>query len=152
MRNDARVREQGTTMHAFSEADAATPRGRYPQDTAVVGSKADIAGAYGACSPALAVQLPDELPLGYSVDELEPSTGLFHSPVEQLGGPDATPLSGSSLSQPNSAPAAAAPSPVDDDGVGLGPVAAQCMSQMSSSSDQGDDVRIERPPTFRRRV
>jgi hypothetical protein len=31
-------------------------------------------------------------------------------------------------------------------------MAAQGMSQMSSSSGQGDDVRIERPPTFRRRV
>ena len=85
LQNDARVREhqreqserqrvfaqdqslpkQATTFHQFAQADALTPRGRFSavETSYVIGSKAGIASAYGACSSALAVQLPDEPPL-----------------------------------------------------------------------------------------
>jgi hypothetical protein len=71
LRNDARVK-QGTTMHAFSEADAAIAQGRFTQVSAatVVGSTPNPASAYPACSPALAVKLPDEEPLGYRIDAM----------------------------------------------------------------------------------
>ena len=84
MLNDARVREQTGTMHAFAVSEAATPRGRYSQVTTenVVGARADIASTYGACSPALAVQLPDEPPLGFDNPALEPSMAPPVSSVE----------------------------------------------------------------------
>jgi hypothetical protein len=57
----------------------------------VIGSKSGVASAYPAASAAHQIQLPNEEPLGYRIDampELEqPSTGLFHSPVEQTDGP-----------------------------------------------------------------
>jgi len=84
MQNDALVREQTGTMHAHATAEAAIPRGRYSQVTTenVVGAKAGIASAYGACSPALAVQLPPENPLGYAIDDLDPGPV---SPAQGLG-------------------------------------------------------------------
>jgi len=75
LENDRKVREGGT-MHAHALADAETPRGRFSaiSNAYVVGSKPMIASSYPACSPALAVQLPDEPPLGLDNPALlEPS-------------------------------------------------------------------------------
>jgi len=71
--NDRKVREGGT-FHAFAEADAATPLGRFSAiaNAQVVGATA--APSYPACSPALSVQLPDEPPLGFDNPALEPPT------------------------------------------------------------------------------
>jgi hypothetical protein len=81
--NDQRVREQGGTMHAFAEAEAGTPRGRFSavETTYVVGSKADVASAYSAASSAHQTELPPEPPTGYRIDELDP--GPF-SPASAL--------------------------------------------------------------------
>jgi hypothetical protein len=99
--NDRKVRE-GTTMHAFSEADAAIAQGRFTQVNAanVVGSKENVAASYPACSPALAVQLPNEMPTGYRIDAMisdEPSTA---SPVEAHGGPADAPSGPALASEP----------------------------------------------------
>jgi len=87
MRNDARVKEQqrGTTFSQFAQADAEIP-GRFAAVAGanVIGSRADISGAYPACSPALAVQLPTEPPLGLDNPALE-STPLALSPTQGTG-------------------------------------------------------------------
>jgi hypothetical protein len=73
LQNDQRLREQqgGSTYidHYASELG-----GRYSSQGAaqIIGSNAGIASAYPACSPALAVQLPDEPPLGLDNPALEP--------------------------------------------------------------------------------
>jgi hypothetical protein len=79
-RNDQLVR-QATTMHTFADADAAIAQGRFTQVNAanVIGSKANVAASYPACSPALAVQLPDVMPLGYRIDDLEPCSAQGNS-------------------------------------------------------------------------
>jgi hypothetical protein len=65
-------------MHTFAQSDAETPRGRFSavETSYVIGSKADIAGAYSAASSAHQTELPPENSLGYCIDEmpeLEPS-------------------------------------------------------------------------------
>ena len=95
---------QATTMHAFAQADAQTPRGRFSavETATVIGSKAGIASSYSACSSALAVQLPDEPPLGLDNPALEPARP---DEAQATGDPNvpATPLAvervGSPLSQ-----------------------------------------------------
>ena len=76
--NDRKVR--GASMHAFAEADAAIPLGRFTQVTAatVVGSTSNAAAAYPAASAAHQTELPPENPLGYAIDEmpLEPSSSV----------------------------------------------------------------------------
>jgi hypothetical protein len=86
--NDRRVREQaqrGATYKAFADADTEIP-GRFQSIAAahVIGSTPTPATQYPACSPALAVQLPDEPPLSFDNPALDPSAGL--SAAEQLGG------------------------------------------------------------------
>ena len=114
-RQDLSVRRQqeqtGGTMHAFAVADASTPRGRYSQVTTenVVGAKADIASAYAACSPALAVQLPDEPPLGEDNPALHPLGPA--SPAQAPGPTSAPPLADvGPLSQSSDLPSGDAPS------------------------------------------
>jgi hypothetical protein len=95
-RNEQLVR-QGSTLHQHALADAATPRGRFPQDTTVTSSNA-VPQYPAASSP---WQGPDlvgqEPPLGFSVDAMpsdEPSTVVPASSVEAQGGPaDAPPSS-----------------------------------------------------------
>jgi hypothetical protein len=147
LRNDLSVQrkvreQQGTTMHAFAQADAETPHGRFSQiNTATaIGSNAGIASAYPACSPALAVQLPPEPPLGYRIDDLNPSDPVETSScTQQEPGPTS-----------DDAPSPIPLSDVQRAGVGSLSMAAQCMSQMSGA-DHSAPVRIERPPTFSRR-
>jgi hypothetical protein len=99
LENDRRVRDaehrrilrEGTTMHAYAQADAAIPRGRFAQveATTVIGSKSDAAAPYPAASAAHQTELSPEPPLGYAIDEMvpfDPST-VSHSPaVEDSGG------------------------------------------------------------------
>ena len=91
LRNDQRIREareqsprvfadqskpnQASTLHQHAVADADTPRGRFSAISAayVVGSKADIACAYPAASAHQHDPCGPEPPLGYRIDELEPS-------------------------------------------------------------------------------
>ena len=128
---------QSSTLHQHAIADADTPRGRFSAVSAayVVGSTPTPATAYPAAS---AHPVPDEPPLGYRIDampDLEPSA-LSSCSAEQTG--------------PTSVDA---PSPLAGQrGVGSfsSEMVAQRMSQMASSSSQGDDVRVERPPAFRR--
>src|SRR5262249_29243505 len=73
------------TFHQHALAEAEPPRGRY---SAI--ANAQVVGAtalpnYPACSPALAVQLPDEPPLGFDNPALEPSSAL--PSVAQATGP-----------------------------------------------------------------
>jgi hypothetical protein len=73
LRNDLKVkqeREQASTYHAHAQADLEIP-GRF----GALG-KAQVTGTseapkYPACSPALAVQLPDEPPTGVAIDQLQ---------------------------------------------------------------------------------
>jgi len=81
--------QSGTTMQAFAQADAEIP-GRFSQVTSanVIGSKADIAGAYPAAYSAHQVELPPEPPLGF--DGFEPSTP---SACVEVSGPASAPFS-----------------------------------------------------------
>jgi hypothetical protein len=135
LENERKLREGGT-MHAHALADASTPMGRFTQvnATSVVGSRADVAGAYPACSPALAVQLPDESPTGYAIGAVEPSTVV--TDVEAHGGPADAPASSLAfLSVERAGPSSS--------------MAAQGKSQ-TSIRDTVEEVRLERPP-YRRR-
>jgi len=147
LRNDLKVRqqeqerEQATTFHQHAVADAETPRGRFTAvaQASVIGSKPDVASAYPAAAAAHQIQLPDEPPLSaYENPGFEPSTVNPSAPVEATSPADAP---------------TALPSVERDAGL-LSPenMVAQCMSQLSSSSARGDDVRIERPPFTRRRL
>ena len=156
LRNDASVREQAehrrvyapdqslpkqsSTYHQHAITDADIPRGRFSAiaNAQVVGATA--VPSYPACSPALAVQLPDEPPL--SPDEnfaFEPSAVLMTS-VEQLHNPasgEATPsLLGADVER-------------RDAGLGLSsdPALVSFPSQPAASSD----VKAGSHP-FRRRV
>jgi hypothetical protein len=132
MRNEQRVREeqgrvfapdqslprQATTMHAFAQADAQTPRGRFSAVEAQTVVGADPLPNY---PPAAAHQhdpCGQEPPLGYAIDELEPSFPSVQVPDGPADAPS-TPLgqrAGSSLSsQPNSASADATSSSDDYD-------------------------------------
>jgi hypothetical protein len=144
-RNDQLVR-QGSTFHQHGIASASDlAGGRWSGQGAayVVGSRADIASAYPAASSAHQIQLPDELPTGYRIDDMEP--------LEQ---PPALPVAQGNLGEPTSD---AAPSPIPlgdverrDVGSPLSPdnLAAQGKSQMSSAGKPAD-VRPERSPVRR---
>ena len=72
--NDRRVREQTGTYLSHTHDDIHQGRFAAMGPAYVVGSKPTIASSYPACSPALAVQLPDEPPLGLDNPALlEPS-------------------------------------------------------------------------------
>jgi hypothetical protein len=115
MRNEQLVREgrvfapnepkEATTMHQFAQSDADTPRGRFSTVEAQVVVGATAVPNYPAASSAWQIQLPDEPPLSYAIDAMEPS---LSSSGEVTGEPlSASPLSRGS-SQPNPAPADAA--------------------------------------------
>jgi hypothetical protein len=94
-----RQQQQGATLHGRAQADVAQmPPDRFASvnATTVIGSRPEIAGAYPAASAAHQVQLPDEMPTGYRIDQLEPST----PPVEGQG--DSAPADPSGVVSPTS--------------------------------------------------
>jgi len=133
---DQSLPNQATTMHQFAQADAQTPRGRFTQVDAatVVGANPTIdypAGPAWSADPGAQCVEP---PLGFDNPALEPSSCEAQAP----DGP----------ADPS------APLDVERAGPSLSPdMAAQCRSQMSSSTRPDDDGGIERPPAnkFRRR-
>ena len=99
LRNDLKVLEQqqGSTFHQHGQAQAnEINQGRFAAigSPTVIGAKPAVASAYPACSPALAVQLPDELPLAFDNPALEdPSANALPPPVEETGDPANAPSS-----------------------------------------------------------
>jgi hypothetical protein len=93
MENDRKVREQGSTFLDFARSsinDESGGRFARSQPQTIVGSTP------GPSYPMLPASspwhgsdpVPDEPPLGFAVDALEPAMGSFFSPVEaQAGGP-----------------------------------------------------------------
>jgi hypothetical protein len=87
-----REREQAATMHGFAMNEAAQPRGRFD---GAEGKQLVVGSTPGPIYPQLPASSPwagpdlvgQEPPLGFSVDELEPSTGLLPSLVEAQAGP-----------------------------------------------------------------
>jgi hypothetical protein len=75
--NDRRVREQqqGATLSDFATAEAAEDRGRFTahEKSTVVGSTPNPATAYPQGPAWSATELPDEPPLGVSVEDHEPT-------------------------------------------------------------------------------
>jgi hypothetical protein len=145
--DDQSLPRPGTTYNQFAQSDADIPRGRFTEHerSTVVGAQPTI--NYPAAAAHQHDPVGQEPALGYRIDEMpaldEPSTVLLSSPVEQT-----CPMSDASLSplqREDVGPFSSHPAPTDAD------MAAQCISQMSSSSLQGHDVRAERPPAFRRR-
>jgi hypothetical protein len=112
-RNDADVRrqQQGSTLHAFAQADAAQPRGRYASvDATQVIASEPLVKYPAASGPWQSDPVGQEPPLGYSVHDLEPST--VPHPVEDTGGPAPDDPSGGS---------AVSPTPTSDRGTGPSP-------------------------------
>jgi hypothetical protein len=75
-----REQEQPTTMHGFAMAELAQPRGRFGEAEGkqfVVGSTPIAYPKLPASSPWAHDPVPNEEPLGYSVDDLEPPAGIF---------------------------------------------------------------------------
>jgi hypothetical protein len=110
LQNDLRLRrqEQAATLHGFAQSDAALPRGRFSAVTAenVVGAEPIIKYPQ-ASHPFQSDPCGPEPPLGYRVDDLEPTTPL----VAQEAGEPAYRRSGENVGSPrNSGNAAAAPS------------------------------------------
>jgi hypothetical protein len=138
---DQSIPRQATTFHQHALADAQTPRGRFSAEVAsyVVGSKPDAASAYPAAAAHQRDPVPIEPSLGYRIDDLNPSDPVELSSFTQQA-PDPT--------------SADAPNPLgqraDVGSLSSENMAAQRMSQMSSSSTKGDGVRTERPPAYRR--
>jgi hypothetical protein len=114
LENDKRLREQGGTFHAFADAEARTPLGRFSAVSAsyVVGSTA--IPQYPAAAAHQRDPVPPENALGYRIDEMpvDPSMVSVTS-VEDQGGAEA-PLAAS----PNVEPA---PSLSSDDPTTGGP-------------------------------
>jgi len=99
--NDLKVLEaqRGSTFHQHGLAQAnELSGGRFGATGApvVIASKPNPSSQYPACSPALAVELPPEPPLGFGNPALEPSADL--SAVEQL--PDSAPAAAASNDAP----------------------------------------------------
>ena len=86
---DQSVQRQATTMHAFAQADAATTRGRFSAHEAatVVGAEPTI--NYPAASPHQHDPCGPEPPLGFEIDQLEPSMAFVEA---QAGEPADAPL------------------------------------------------------------
>ena len=84
---DQSVQRQATTMHAFAQADAATTRGRFSAHEAatVVGAEPTI--NYPAASPHQHDPCGQEPPLGFEIDQLEPSFPSVQAPGEPADAP-----------------------------------------------------------------
>jgi hypothetical protein len=94
VRNRSRDGHTGTFLSHTHIDDAG---GRFAQVNAakIVGQSPAIAASYLACSPALAVQLPDEPPLGFDNPGLENPTGVSVFPPVATGDPADAPSGGS---------------------------------------------------------
>jgi hypothetical protein len=90
LRNDLDVKRQQATMHGHAVAEAAmTETGRFAAINATVVTGATPIPKYPAASAHQADPVPDEPPLGYSVDQvepIEPSAGSL-LPAEQTDAP-----------------------------------------------------------------
>jgi hypothetical protein len=113
MVQDASLRKQQEQGSAYIDHYKQEMGGRFSAQGAayVVGSKADVAGAYSAASAAHQIQLPNEEPLGFSVDEMpndpvgkQGQDGPADAPSSSFHSPLAVECAGSSLSQGGSAP------------------------------------------------
>ena len=115
MAQDASVRqqqrEQGASFHQFAEADATIPLGRFTQVNAatVIGSTA--LPQYPAAAAHQRDPVPKEEPLGYRIDDLNPSDPVELSSFTQQETPN-----------PASAVAPSASLDVEQRGAGLGPL------------------------------
>jgi hypothetical protein len=130
---DQSLPNPGSTFHQHALAEAQTPRGRFSAVEAsyVVGSKAGMASAYPAAAAHQRDPVPIEPPLGYSVNDLnpsdlEPSMAFVEA---QPGGPadaPSTPLdverAGPSLSQSGDLTADGEQSRSQSDGYVVSPV------------------------------
>ena len=99
MKAEAALRDQerAATMHGFAEAEFSQPRGRFTEAEGkqfVVGSTPLPKYPAGGAPWSDADPVPDEPPLGYRVDDLEP-TGSALSPAA-TDDPANAPSSGSS--------------------------------------------------------
>jgi hypothetical protein len=111
-----RQQQQGSTLHAFAQADAAQPRGRFASVDATQVIASEPLVKYPAASGPW--QGPDpvgpEPALGYAVHDLEPST--VPHPVEDTGGPAPDdPMSGSAVSPTSTSDRGAGSSPSSSD-------------------------------------
>jgi hypothetical protein len=115
MAQDASVRqqqrEQGASFHQFAEADATIPLGRFTQVNAatVIGSTA--LPQYPAAAAHQRDPVPKEEPLGYRIDDLNPSDPVELSSFTQQETPN-----------PASAVAPSASLDVEQRGAGLDPL------------------------------
>src|SRR5215471_2023562 len=89
VRNRSRNGDTGTFL-SHTHIDDAGGRFAAVNAAKVVGQSPAIAASYPACSPALAVQLPDEPPLAFDNPALETSMA---PPVEATGDPADAPSS-----------------------------------------------------------
>jgi hypothetical protein len=89
-RNDQLVRQQGGTMQAFAQADAATPLGRFTQVNATTVVGATAVPQYPAAAPHHADPCGPEPALGFSVEAMPSDEALADmKAVEAQGGPAA---------------------------------------------------------------
>jgi len=135
---DQTLPNQPTTLHQHAQSDADIPRGRFSAvETAfVVGSKSDVAGAYPAAGPHQADPCGPEPPLGYSVNDLDPSMAV--SPV-----PPTNHL------EPSSSPVMAAPTDGDPGDV-VPPIGVEQRGSSSLSKTSGDNGEVRSPVRLRR--
>jgi hypothetical protein len=147
--NDARIRDQsrnGDTGTFLSHTHIDDAGGRFAAVNAakVVGQSPGIAAQYPAASAAHQTELPPEEPLGYRIDAMpgDETSTVPPSIVEATSDPANAPSGdgGPATSSGGLVSERAGSSPFS------ATMAAQGMSQMSSSSTQLDDVRSERPP------
>jgi hypothetical protein len=91
LRNDQRVREQQRSSTFFHQTHIDDAGGRFAAVNAatVVGSNPEVASAYPAASAAHQTELPPEMPLGYRIDELEPSSSAVAQALGDAVAPSA---------------------------------------------------------------
>jgi hypothetical protein len=95
----ARARNGDTgTFLSHTHIDDAGGRFAAVNAAKVVGQSPAVAASYPACSPALAVQLPDEPPLRFDNPSSEPSTA---PPAVEVGGPVDAPSSDGGPASPS---------------------------------------------------
>jgi hypothetical protein len=92
LRNDQRLRNQGSTFSQFAEAEAAEARGRYSAVNAasVVGSSPNVSAQYPAAADWTRDPVGPEMPLGVSINEM-PSCGEQHELKASVPSPEPSP-------------------------------------------------------------
>jgi hypothetical protein len=126
-KNDRKVREaeharllrEGTTLYAHAQAFAdEINQGRFAAIGVPTVTGATPIPQYPAASPSWQIQLPDEPPLGYSVDQVEPiePSAVSLSPAEQTDAPAGATSSSENLPpvQDESGDAGASSSPTEE--------------------------------------